>query len=119
MPLAIRGNDIWKFFGANRAKIELVQRKLTQKWTLFAKLTPVIWPFWSKKNRILDFFKVFLELFRKCSGIIFGFKRPTFGCILTLSHPLRYPYFLLSFGAPRSPKNVDKASPGLFIRLKI
>ena len=40
--------------------------------------------FGGQKSRILDFFKVVLELFRKCAGIVFGFKRPTLGCIFSL-----------------------------------
>ena len=39
--------------------------------------------FGGQKSRFLDFFKVVLELFRKCLGIVFGLKRPTFGGILS------------------------------------
>ena len=50
-----------------------------------------LWQFWGvifdnfggRKSRYLDFFKVVLELFRKCLGIVFGFVGPTFGCIFT------------------------------------
>ena len=35
--------------------------------------------FWVK----IDFFKVILDLFRKCLGFVFGLKRPTSGCILS------------------------------------
>ena len=83
MSLAIWGNDFLNFFGTNMAKIELVERKLTQKLTLLAKLTYVFWPFWRSKSRFLDFFKVVLELFRKRLGIVFDLKRPTFGCIFS------------------------------------
>ena len=31
------------------------------------------------KSHFLDFFKVVLELFGKCLGIVFDLKRPTFG----------------------------------------
>ena len=37
--------------------------------------------FWGQKVTFLDFSKVVQELFRKCLGIVFGLKRPTFGCI--------------------------------------
>ena len=47
----------------------------------------------------MDFFKVVLELFRKCLGIVFGLKGPVFS-------PL---------GSREALKNVDKASPGVFI----
>ena len=43
MSLANRGNDFCKFFGANKPKIELVQRKLTRKLTLLANLTVGGW----------------------------------------------------------------------------
>ena len=69
MSLAIRGNAFKIFFSANEPKIELVQRKWTQKSTLLANLTPVIWPFEGQKSRFLDFFAVFLEFFRKCVGL--------------------------------------------------
>ena len=36
------------------------------------------------KNRFLNFFRGFLELFRKCLGIVFSLKRPTFGSIFSL-----------------------------------
>ena len=35
--------------------------------------------FWVK----IDFFKVVLDLFRKCLGFVFGLKGPTLGCILS------------------------------------
>ena len=34
-----------------------------------------------KKSNFLGLFKVVLELFRSCLGIVFGLKKPTFGCI--------------------------------------
>ena len=37
----------------------------------------------AKKSLFLDFFKVLLQLFKKFLGIVFGLKRPTFGCILS------------------------------------
>ena len=42
MSLAIGGNDFYKFFGANKSKIGLVDRKLTKKSILLAKLTSAI-----------------------------------------------------------------------------
>ena len=63
MSLAIRGNDFLKFVGVNEAILELVDRKWTQKLTLFAKLTPVFWPFWGSK-------KSFSGLFRSCLGVV-------------------------------------------------
>ena len=57
--------------------------------------------FWVKKSHFLDFFKVVLE-FSKCLGFVFGLKWPTFS-------PL---------GSHKALKNVDKASPGLFIDFK-
>ena len=51
------------------------------------------WPIWGvifghfggQKSRFLDFFKVVLDLFRKCLGIVFGFLGPTFACSFTWS----------------------------------
>ena len=37
MSLASRGNDFEKFLGANKLKIELIDRKRTQQPTLLAK----------------------------------------------------------------------------------
>ena len=34
--------------------------------------------FWGQKSHFLDFFKVDLELFRSCLGIVFGPKMPAF-----------------------------------------
>ena len=70
MCLAIRGNDFNFFFSANEPKIELVQRKWTQKSTLLANLTPVIWPFWGSKKSFSglfrSFFRLVWEVFRHC-----------------------------------------------------
>ena len=67
MSLAIRGNDFCKFFGANKAKIELVKRKWTQKSTLLANLTVVGWaylPFFKFVWKIsVMFFSSFLSVF--------------------------------------------------------
>ena len=40
--------------------------------------------FGGQKSRFMDFFKVVLELFRKCLGIVFGLKMPTFWSIFSL-----------------------------------
>ena len=74
-----QGNDLNFHFSNNRLKVELVDRKLTQKLTLFTRLTLGFGHFGGRTGRFLDFFKVFLELFRKCLGIIFDFETPTFG----------------------------------------
>ena len=63
MCLAIRGKAFLKIFGVNEAKIELVDRKWTQKSTLLAKLTPVIWPFWGSKNHLKKFFSSVFDFF--------------------------------------------------------
>ena len=39
--------------------------------------------FLGQKSHFLDFFKVVSELFRKCLGIVFDLKRPTFVCIFS------------------------------------
>ena len=52
-----------------------------------------------QKSRFLDFCKVVWELFRKCLGIVFSLNRSTFS-------PL---------GSRKALKDVDTASPGLFI----
>ena len=50
---------------------------------ILAFLMGHFWPFWWSKSRSLDFLKVVLEMLRSWLGIIFGFKRPTFTCILS------------------------------------
>ena len=37
----------------------------------------------AQKSLFLDFFKVVLDLFKKCLGFVFGLKGPTLGCILS------------------------------------
>ena len=39
------------------------------------------------RNIYFHFFKVALELFRKCLGIVFGLKRPTFGRLVSAKGP--------------------------------
>ena len=59
---------------------DIIIQSQTQK-SSFAKLAPVFWPFCGSKSRFLDFFKVVLELFRNCLGIVFDRKSPNFLCI--------------------------------------
>ena len=63
MSLAIKGNDLSKFFDANKAILVLVDRKWTTKLTLFAKLTSVFCPYWGQK-------KSFSGLFQSFSGVV-------------------------------------------------
>ena len=37
-----------------------------------------LWQFWGSVENFLVFSKIDLELFRKCLGIVFDLKRPTF-----------------------------------------
>ena len=60
MCLAIKGNAFKFSFSTNKPKIELVERKWTQKSTLLAILTPVFWP--SKKS--------ISGLFQSCFGVV-------------------------------------------------
>ena len=61
-----------------------------ENWDFGSKFCS-FWPIWGvvfdhfggQKSRFLDFFKVVLELFKKCLGIVFVLKRPTFGFIYT------------------------------------
>ena len=59
--------------------------------------------FQGQKSHFLAFFKVFLELFRKCLGIVLVLKRHTFGCIYTSK--CCWIAGILSFGVPRMPYN--------------
>ena len=74
-----------------------------KNWLILVALRGNFWPFWGRKSHILDFFKVVLELFGKCLGIVFNLKRLTFCLFSAISYTLCYPYLLLSFGVPRSP----------------
>ena len=52
--------------------------------TFEVKFGPVYFEhFQGQITRFLGFFKVGLELFRSCLGIVFGLKRPTFKCIFS------------------------------------
>ena len=59
----LSGGTILIFFQYKQPKIELVDRKLTQKLTLFARLKPVFWPFCG-----VEIFVSFLKLFWSFSG---------------------------------------------------
>ena len=61
-----------------------------------------------QKSRFLDFFKVVLELFRKCLGIVFGLKMPTFVLFATRNR-------VSPLGSREALINLDKASPGLLV----
>ena len=56
----------------------------------------------------IDFFKVFLDLFRKCLGFVFDLNGPRFVLFATRN-------WVSPLGSCEALKNVDKASPGLFI----
>ena len=68
----MRGNTFLKIIGVKKAILELVQRKLTQKSTLLATRDLAIFGF----EKVV--FWTFSKLYRKCLGIVFGLKRPTF-----------------------------------------
>ena len=76
MSLAIRGNDFCKFFGANKPKVELVDRKLTQKSTVLGQVGTHDLAILGVE-KVLHFFEVVLDLFRNCLGIVFDLKRLT------------------------------------------
>ena len=65
---------------ANVAKLVLADQRLTNKSTFFPILTFVCWPFFPK-NYFLKVFKGLLLLLSKCLRIVFGFEKPTAGCI--------------------------------------
>ena len=49
------------------------------------------WRIWAQKIRFLDFFKVAIELFRKCLEIVFDLKMPTSKCFLAPPYSLCNP----------------------------
>ena len=63
-------------------KIFLMTTKIEIFWWNFGNFCLNSYPwfdnFCGQKSRFLDFFKVVLKMFRKCLGIIFGFRRPIF-----------------------------------------
>ena len=93
MSLAIKGNDLSKFFDANKAILVLVDRKWTTKLTLFAKLTSVFCPYWGSKKVI---FGTFSKFFWSCLKIV-----PHY-----ISSPLGFCEALI---------NLEKASPGVLV----
>ena len=57
-----------------------------------------------------------LELFRKCLGIVFCLKRPTFSCIFSPTLHSLLPVPIVSpLGSCEALINVMKAPPGVFI----
>ena len=70
MSLAIRGNDFLKFVGVNEAILELVDRKWTQKLTLFAKSTFFEGSFLANLGVEKVVFWTFSKLFGSCLGTV-------------------------------------------------
>ena len=69
--LSYQGEHFLFFFvGSSKEILELVDQKWTQKSTLLANLTPVIWPFWGSKKSFSglfrSFFRLVWEVFRHC-----------------------------------------------------
>ena len=56
-------------------KVELLTQNLTQSRPI---LGVIYGNFVGRKSRFLVFSKIVLEFFRKCLGIVFDLKRPTF-----------------------------------------
>ena len=56
---------------------------LGQKYAHFDPFEGSFLTILGSKKWISRLIKVVLALFRKCLGIVFGLKRPTFGCILS------------------------------------
>ena len=75
---------VWVYFQLPRSINDLENIDFQSKFdSLLTSETVVFGHFGARKSRILDFFEVVLELFRKCLGIVFDLKRPTFGCIFS------------------------------------
>ena len=76
------------YFWLERLRNDPQTRDFRSKLCSFWRFSRVVFDhFWGQKSRFLDFLKVLLELFMKCLGIIFGLKRPTFGCIFSSKGP--------------------------------
>ena len=88
----------------------------TKLETLLTFERVVLGPFGGRKSRIVDFYKVVLELFRKGVGIVFSIEKPTFVCIFSTSLYSLLPIadFLL-WGPAEALLNSDKAFPGLIV----
>ena len=79
-------------FHLGRSVNDLENQNLQSKICSFWLLWGVIFGhLGGRKSRIIDFFKVVWELFRKSLGILFGLKRPTFGFIFSSKGPLMSP----------------------------
>ena len=64
----------------------------SQKFAHFAGFKGVIFlDFGGRKSRFLDFYKVSLELFRKCLGIVFDVKWLLLVVFLAICYTLCYP----------------------------
>ena len=68
--LAIRGNDFIIVLSTNKLKIELVERKWTQKWTFLTKLVSVFWQFWGLKK---SYSGLFQNVWEKFHNFVFSF----------------------------------------------
>ena len=74
----------WGYFQLERLLNDPENQNFLSKICSFWHFWGVIFDhFGGRKSRFLDFFKVVLELFRKCLGIVFDLKRPTFGGIFS------------------------------------
>ena len=70
------------------------------------------WPFWGSNKTYFGLFQTFIGSYLgKCLGIVFGFKMPTFGCILShlLNSLLPMPIALL--WVPWSPNKRQQGFP--------
>ena len=56
---------------------------MTSKIKIFGQKFADFDHFVGGKSRFLDIFEVVLEFFRKCLGIVFEVRRPTFGFIFS------------------------------------
>ena len=82
--LEVLGGTLFNFFWCQKVNFRARRSKMDPKIDTFGHIdTRVLAILGVKKNRFLDFVKVVLELFRKCLSTVFGFKRPTFGFILS------------------------------------
>ena len=115
--------SVWALFSASKSLLLVVFSGLkVDNWPwklrfwvkillILVNLRGEFWPFWRLKSRFLHFFKVVLDLFRKCLGFVFGVKRPIFVLFTTRN-------WVSPLGSREALINIDKASPGLFIFLQ-
>ena len=99
--------NFWVYFEVQRS-INNLQRFCVKNLLILAELRVIFDHFGGQKSRFLDFFKVVLELFRKCLGIVFGLKRPTF--ILFANR-----IWVSPLSSREALINVDKAPHGLLV----